>query len=181
MVGFAYAAEVVAEQMAPAVVAVTTVSGAWDQLLMAVIAIIIPVISTIGTYAVVLVRSFMKAKISKIKNDELRAAADFAMLRVDRIITNVVKEIQQTRPTGEAITADKARDYLDRAVNMVKCQVTEDILEIVKGVVKDPDRYFITKIEAAVGELKAVQPNVATEVRAEMARWVKRARENRGQ
>jgi hypothetical protein len=179
MIGLAYAAEVVAETMAPAVVAVTTVAGAWDQLLVAVIAIIIPIVSTIGTYAVVLVRSFMKAKISKIKNDELRAAADFAMLRLDRIITNVVKEIQQTRPTGETISVDKAKAYLNQAVAMVKSQVTEDIMEVIQGVVKDPERYFVTKIEAAVGELKAAQPNVATEVRAEMARWVKRARENR--
>jgi restriction endonuclease Mrr len=127
------------------------VADAFNQLLSTIIvAFIIP---TIG-YAAVLARAWLKAKIDKIKNDELRAAADFAMQRMDRIVTNVVKEIQQTKPTAGALTKEQSKQLLTVAYNRVKAQVTDDILETIKTVVKDPDRYTITKIEAAVGETK---------------------------
>ena len=150
----AWAAEV-AEAVAPA--AAATVGDAWNQLLSTVILAVLGLLSsTILPYAVILARSWFKAKIEKIKNDELRAAADFAMLRVDRIVQNVVKEIQQTRSTGgEPLTKDQARGLLAKAYGMVKAQVTDDIMEIVKTVVKDPNRYIVTKIEASVSETKA--------------------------
>ena len=136
-------------------VAVVTVGAAWEQLLATALAALVPVIGVIGTYLVVLVRSFLKSKIAKIQNDELRAAADFAMLRVDRIVQNVVKEIQQTRATGEPLSKEQAKALLAKAYGMVKAQVTDDIMEIVKTVVKEPNRYLVTKIEAAVAETKA--------------------------
>jgi hypothetical protein len=146
-IGSAWAAEV-------ADAAAATVGDAWNQILTAAMVAIVPIIGTIGTYAVILVRSWLKAKIAKIKNDELRAAADFAMLRLDRIVTNVVKEIQQTKPTSGALTEEQSKKLLTIAYNRVKAQVTDDILETIKTVVKDPDRYTVTKIEAAVGEQK---------------------------
>jgi hypothetical protein len=149
-IGSAWAAEV------SEVVATATVGDAWNQIVTAALVAIVPIIGTIGTYAVILVRSWLKAKIAKIKNDELRAAADFAMLRVDRIVTNVVKEIQQSRPTGgETLTKEQAKALLAKAYGMVKAQVTDDIMETVKTVVKEPNRYLVTKIEAAVAETKA--------------------------
>ena len=148
----AWAAEV-AEAVAPA--AAATVGDAWNQILTAALVAIVPIIGTIGTYAVILIRSWLKAKIAKIENDELRAAADFAMLRLDRIVANVVAEIKQTRPTGEQLTKEQAKALLAKAYGMVKAQVTDDIMEIVKTVVKEPNRYVVTKIEAAVGATKA--------------------------
>ena len=148
----AWAAEV-AEAVAPA--AAATVGDAWNQLLSTVILAVLGLLSsTILPYAVILARSWFKAKIAKIQNDELRAAADFAMLRVDRIVSNVVREIQQTRPTGEPLSKEQAKSLLSKAYGMVKAQVTDDIMEIVKTVVKDPNRYIVTKIEASVNETK---------------------------
>jgi len=151
-IGSAWAAEV-AEAVAPA--AAATVGDAWNQILTAALVAIVPIIGTIGTYAVILIRSWLKAKIAKIENDELRAAADFAMLRLDRIVTNVVAEIKQTRASGEPLTKEQAKALLAKAYGMVKAQVTDDIMEIVKTVVKEPNRYVVTKIEAAVGAAKA--------------------------
>jgi hypothetical protein len=148
-----YAANEIAETVAP-IVAAASVGDAWNQLLTAVIAAAIPVVGIIGTYAVVLVRSWLKAKIEKIKNDELRAAADFAMKRVDYIVTNVVKEIQQTRPTGGKLTPEEGTALLKRAYGLVKGQITKEVMDIVSTVVEKPDRYLVTKIEAAVGEVK---------------------------
>jgi hypothetical protein len=151
-IGSAWSAEAV-DAVAPAVAA--TVGDAWNQIVTAALVAIVPIIGTIGTYAVILVRSWLKAKISKIQNDELRAAADFAMLRIDRIVQNVVKEIQQTRPTGgEPLSKEQAKALLTRAYGMVKAQVTDDIMDVVKTVVKEPNRYLVTKIEAAVSETK---------------------------
>ena len=148
----AWAAEA-AEAVAPA--AAATVGDAWNQLLSTVILAVLGLLSsTILPYAVILARSWFKAKIAKIQNDELRAAADFAMLRVDRIVQNVVREIQQTRPTGEPLSKEQAKALLSKAYGMVKAQVTDDIMEIVKTVVKDPNRYIVTKIEASVNETK---------------------------
>lgn len=137
-----------------------TVGDAWNQLLTtAILAILGIMTSTVLPYAVILARSWFKALIAKIHNDELRAAADYAMQRLDRIVTNVVKEIQQTRPTsGAALTKEQAKQLLTVAFNRVKAQVTDDVYETIKSVVKDPDRYTVTKIEAAVGELKPVKP-----------------------
>ena len=151
----AYAAEDAVTVAAPTVV-VTTVGDAWNQLLSTVILSILGLVTTtVLPYAVILARSWFKARIAKIKNDELRAAADFAMQRLDHIVCNVVKEIQQTKLTSETqLTKEQGKQLLAAAYSRVKTQVTADILETVKTVVNDPDRYLITKIEAAVGELK---------------------------
>jgi hypothetical protein len=151
----AWAAEEAASAVAPTVVAVQAmpVADAWNQLLSTIITVVL--IPAVG-YAALLARTWILAKNAKIKNDELRAAADFAMMRVDRIVQNIVKEIQQTRPTGgEPLTKEQARALLSKAYGMVKAQVTDDIMEIVKTVVKEPDRYLVTKIESAVSETKA--------------------------
>ena len=161
---FAYAAEI-ADGVAAVAPVVVSVADPWNQLVSTVIAAVIPIIVAIGTYGVVLVRSWLKSKIAKIQNDELRAAADFAMKRMDYIVTNVVKEIQQTKPTGDKITKEQAKQLLTVAFNRVKAQVTDDVLETVKTVVKDPDRYTITKIEAAVGELKSATLTVENKTR----------------
>jgi hypothetical protein len=156
----AYAADVATEVLtsplaAPATIMVNTVGEAWNQLLIAVMVAIVPIVGAIGAYSVILIRTWLKAKISKIKNDELRAAADFAMQRLDHIVTNIVKEIQQTKPTQtEPITKEQAKALLGKAYNMVKAQVTTEIIDVVKTVVNDPNRYIVTKIEAAVGEQK---------------------------
>ena len=149
-----------AEAVAPTVVAVQAlppVADAWNQLLSTVITVFL--IPAVG-YAALLARSWVKSKIEKIKNDELRAASDFAMQRLDRIVGNVVKEIQQTKPTSGTLTKDQAKQLLTVAFNRVKSQVTDDVVETIKTVVKDPDRYTITKIEAAVGELKSAKITV---------------------
>jgi hypothetical protein len=155
----AWAAEEAVVAVAPAIVVTPAVPDAWNQLLSTIIVTFL--IPAVG-YAGVLARAWVKSKIAKIQNDELRAAADFAMLRMDRIITNVVKEIQQTKPTTGALTKEQAKQLLSVAFNRVKAQVTDDVVEIVKTVVKDPDRYVVTKIEAAVGELKTAKINVET-------------------
>ena len=150
MFGLAYAAD----QALPAVVAVAPVADAWNQLLSTIIVgFLIPAVG----YAAVLARAWVKSKTAKIKNDELRAAADYAMQRLDFIVTNVVKEIQQTKPSGAQLTKEQAKQLLTVAFNRVKAQVTDEIAETISTVVKDPDRYTITKIEAAVGEIKLAQ------------------------
>lgn len=162
-IGSAWSAEAV-EEVAP--VAVITVGAAWNQLLATALAALVPVIGVIGTYLVVLVRSFLKSKIAKIQNDETRAAADYAMQRLDRIVTNIVKEIQQTKPTdGAPLAPEKARELLSKAYVRVKAQVTDDIMEIVKTAVKDSDRYIVTKIEAAVSEQKQNQLTIESKVK----------------
>jgi hypothetical protein len=99
----AWAAEV-AEAVAPA--AAATVGDAWNQIITAALVAIVPIIGTIGTYAVILIRSWLKAKIAKIENDELRAAADFAMLRLDRAADAIASGIPITTG-GHAATPVK--------------------------------------------------------------------------
>ena len=99
-------------------------------------------------------KTWGEAKETKIRNDERRANEDFAMLRIDRIVSNVVKEIQQTKVTNKVFTGEDKTNLLKLAFKRVKGQLTDDIVEIFKIVVKEPDRYLITKIEAAVGDLK---------------------------
>jgi hypothetical protein len=162
----AWAAEEVASAVAPTVVAVQAmppVADAWNQLLSTVITVFL--IPAVG-YGAVLARAWVKSKTEKIKNDELRAAADYAMQRLDRIVGNVVKEIQQTKPTdGGSMTPEKAKKLLSIAYGRVKAQVTDDIMETVKTAVKDSDRYIVTKIEAAVGDEKRSQITVETKAK----------------
>jgi len=99
-------------------------------------------------------KTWGEAKETKIRNDERRANEDFAMLRIDRIVSNVVKEIQQTKVTNKVFTGEDKTNLLKLAFKRVKGQLTDDIVEIFKIVVKEPDRYLVTKIEAAVGDLK---------------------------
>jgi sensor c-di-GMP phosphodiesterase-like protein len=156
-------AEVAASPMVVAVQAMPPVADAWNQLLSTVITVFI--IPAVG-YGAVLARAWVKSKTDKIKNDELRAAADYAMQRLDRIVGNVVKEIQQTKSTdGEPITPEKAKQLLSIAYSRVKAQITDDIMETVKTAVKDSDRYIVTKIEAAVGDEKRSQITVETKAK----------------
>lgn len=151
LIGSAWAtAGEVAEAVAPATGAVP-IGDAWSQLLSTVIvAFMIP---TTG-YAAVLAREWIKAKVAKIKNDERRAAAEFAVQRLDRIVTNVVKEIEQKKETGAHLTKEETGQLLTDAYNGVKAQMSDDITAGVKTVVNDLDRYILTKIEAAVRDQK---------------------------
>lgn len=105
-----------------------------------------------------LVIAWFEAKTAKIKDEGMRAKAEFALQRFSHIIDNVVAEINQVKPSGdEKLTKEQAKQLLTAAYNRVKAQVTDDIMETIKTVVKDTDRYTITKIEAAVGKAKLAQ------------------------
>jgi ElaB/YqjD/DUF883 family membrane-anchored ribosome-binding protein len=109
----------------------------------------------------------VQSKTAKIKNDELRAAADYAMQRLDRIVTNVVKEIEQVKSAADKgqLTKEQKKQLLTVAFNRVKAQVHDDVIQAVNQVVKDSDRYIVTKIEAAVGDLKQAKVSVETTAR----------------
>ena len=156
LASIAYAAETVAEIAPQAAPVVVTVADAWSQLVSTIVIGIVGIMTAILPYAVILARSWVKAKIDKIKNDELRAAADYAMLRLDRIVMNTVKEIEQVKSTADKgpLTKDQKKQLLTVAYNRVKAQVHDDVIQAVNQVVKDSDRYIITKIEASVGDLK---------------------------
>lgn len=104
-----------------------------------------------------LVIAWFEAKTAKIKDEGARAKAEFALARFSHIVDNVVAEIQQTRPSGDTLTKEQAKELLTKAYNRVKAQVSDDVMETIKTVIKDPDRYVVTKIEAAVGAAKLTQ------------------------
>jgi uncharacterized membrane protein YheB (UPF0754 family) len=160
MFALAFAQEA-ATALAPAIVVAPAVPDAWNQLLSTIIVgFLIPAVG----YAGVLARAWVKSKTAKIKNDELRAAADYAMQRLDRIVTNTVKEIEQAKSTMDKgpLTKEQKKQLLTIAFNRVKAQVHEDVIQAVNQVVKDSDRYIVTKIEAAVGDLKQAKVSVET-------------------
>lgn len=116
--------------------------------LAAIIAVAIP-------FAIKYFKEWMNAKTHKLRGDDIRAKVEFALIRLDRIVDNVVKEIEQGKETNDMpLTKEKADGLILLAFSRVKQQVTQEIIDNVSTIVKDPDRYIMTKLEATVWKTK---------------------------
>lgn len=96
------------------------------------------------------------AEISAIDDQEERARAEaklrlveYSFNRLDHIVKNTVDEVAQSFSNQTALTDADKKLRLKTAYARVKSQVPADIQVTLSGVVKDFDRYLITKIEAA--------------------------------
>jgi hypothetical protein len=90
----------------------------------------------------------------RIEQEIAQARIEFGLKRMDHIVTNVVGEAEQRKPTGITQTAEENAKILESVKAEVKFQATPEIVAAVASVVRDPDRYVASKIEAAVGKLK---------------------------
>ena len=115
--------------------------------LAAIIAVAVP-------FAIKYFKAFCEAKTAKLDGENTRATAEFALSRLDHIVNNTVNEIQQTKTTGEPITKEKAKELITLAYNRVKVQMAPEIESVVKTIVKEPNRYIVTKLEAAIWKSK---------------------------
>jgi membrane-associated protease RseP (regulator of RpoE activity) len=91
---------------------------------------------------------------AKLEAEKQHAAAEFGLKRLDHIVSNVVAEVEQAKPTGSKPTSEDNSIRLSNAKAEVASQVKPEIMAAVATVVKDPERYITTKIEKAVGDLK---------------------------
>jgi hypothetical protein len=90
----------------------------------------------------------------KIEQEIAQAKTEFGLKRMDHIVTNVVEEAEQKKQSGIQFTPEENAKILESVKAEVKAQATPETISAVASVVKDPDRYVETKIEAAVGKLK---------------------------
>jgi hypothetical protein len=123
----------------------------------AIVAALVVIIGVVANY----VRKWFEVKTAKleaerfkIEADQKRAATEFGLKRLDRIVTNVVAQAEQEKPSGVKPTATENANRLSAAQDEVRSQVKPEIMAAVANVVQNPDKYVTTKIERAVGDLK---------------------------
>lgn len=95
-----------------------------------------------------LVRAFFEAKISAIKDKDLRETAEFAFKRLDFLVANTVDEIAQTSDKNTGLSEEEKKYRKALAVTRIKNQLTDSNESILREEVKDLDRYILTKVEA---------------------------------
>jgi hypothetical protein len=100
-----------------------------------------------------------KLESEKARIDEQRKHVDteFGLKRLDRIITNVVSEAEQVKPSGIKPTLVENAERFSSVQTIVKSQITPETMAALATAVKDPERYITTKIESAVGDLKSTK------------------------
>lgn len=95
-----------------------------------------------------LVRAFFEAKISAIKDKNIRETAEFAFKRLDFLVTNTVDEIAQTSEKNTRLSEEEKKYRKALAVSRIKSQLTDSNESVLREEVKDLDRYILTKVEA---------------------------------
>lgn len=117
-----------------------------NQVLVAILTVVIlptiPLVYKLG-------KAFIEAKISAIKDQGVKAAVEFAFRRLDFIVANVVAEISQVHPLPPNPTDEDRGKRLNTALMRIREQLVEADEKVLRGSVKDFDRYLTTKVEAA--------------------------------
>ena len=93
-------------------------------------------------------KAYGDAKIAQIEDMRVKAAAEFAFQRLDHIVNNTVAAISQVAPVTRGLTEEDKRSRRAKAIQIILSHLTNEDLAVLKGAVKDFDRYLITKIEA---------------------------------
>jgi hypothetical protein len=96
----------------------------------------------------------LDAEKARIEAEQKQSATEFGLKRLDHIVSNVVAQAEQEKPSGIKPSATENATRLSAAQDEVKAQVQPAIMAAVATVVKDPEKYITTKIEAAVIDLK---------------------------
>ena len=129
-------------------------TDAWQQLLVALLGLVTTVVIPA---AAMLARSWVKAKVAKIQNDETRAGIEDALERLDLLIQTQVAELNQTvkqvGADGKIDTAEALR-LKKAAFKLVSAQLNPWMKETLQKALPDLQRYIASRIEAKVAEAK---------------------------
>jgi len=127
-----------------------------------VISVVLPAIAVIIGMVANYIKKWLEVKTSKLESEKIKieeerkqAAIEFGLKRLDHVVTNVVAEAEQVKPSGIKPTPEDNAIRLSNVQAEIKSQVKPEIIAAVATVVQDPERYITTKIEAAVGDLKS--------------------------
>jgi len=127
-----------------------------------VLSVVLPSIAAILALVAKYVMKWLEIKTSKLESEKIKieeerkqAATEFGLKRLDHVVTNVVAEAAQVKPSGVLLTPEDNAIRLSNVQAEIKSQVKPEIMAAVATVVQDPERYITTKIEAAVGDLKS--------------------------
>jgi len=95
-----------------------------------------------------IIKAYGEAKIARIEDQGVKAAAEFAFQRLDHIVNNTVAAIAQVNQKNTGLTKEEGKSRRDKAFQYIKAHLTDEDTAVLKTAVKDFDRYLITKIEA---------------------------------
>lgn len=140
-----------------------------NEFIQILLGLAIVVIGTAGAYAITSIATFYKSKRDQIledlestklfKNNDI---AKDALKFIDSIIFNVVSELDDTikkdllKATEDGKLTDEEKAMLkNKALELVKSQISDPIKEAATVLVGDIDSYISTVIENQVTEIKA--------------------------
>ena len=140
-----------------------------NEFIQILLGLAIVVIGTAGAYAITSIAAFYKSKRDQIledlestklfKNNDI---AKDALKFIDSIIFNVVSELDDTikkdllKATEDGKLTDEEKTMLkNKALELVKSQISDPIKEAATVLVGDIDSYISTVIENQVTEIKA--------------------------
>ena len=95
------------------------------------------------------VKSFAESKIAQIEDDRLKTAVEFAFKRLDFVVSNTVAAISQVSEKSTGLTDEEKKSRLNKARAIINRHISDSDMIVLKGAVKDFDKYLSVKIEAS--------------------------------
>ena len=129
----------------------------WQECAAILLPVAVAAVGALATYALALLRSWIKAKTAAIEDKTARAAVEHAMSRLDHIAGTIVKELNQRAKHYAAdgrITSEEAGRLKGIAMEQVRDQIPPYLRETLERSLGDLDRYVSSKIEAKVFDQK---------------------------
>lgn len=109
-------------------------------------------------WAFAVARAYGKAKIESIQNSNVRAAAEFALVRLDETAKTVVDEVNQRLKVANAegkLTKESARSLLTTAYRRLSVRLPQDVTATLKELYGDNlQQVMVGKIESKVAQAK---------------------------
>jgi hypothetical protein len=138
----------------------TELSQFWGECAAVLLPAAVAALGALATYAVALLRAWVRAKTAAIEDKNAREKIDHAMARLDHIAATIVADLNQRAKQyaedGKLTTEDAAR-LKTFALARVKQVIPEYMRATLQDAVGGLDKYISSKIEQKVLEQKPLE------------------------
>jgi hypothetical protein len=132
----------------------------WQECAGVLLPALVAALGALATYAVALLRSWVKAKTAAIEDKNTREGIDHAMARLDYITATIVADLNQRAKQYAAdgrITPEDAVKLKTFAITRVKQVMPDYMRATLQDAVGGLDKYISSKIEQKVLEQKPME------------------------
>jgi hypothetical protein len=132
----------------------------WGECAAVLLPAAVAALGALATYAVALLRAWVRAKTAAIEDKNTREGIDHAMARLDHITATIVADLNQRAKQYAAdgkLTPEDALKLKSFAIARVKQVIPDYMRETLQEAVGGLDKYISSKIEQKVLEQKPLE------------------------